>query len=122
MIAPLLLAAALSLPHAPVVLQAGAPAPIRRHPDLVRVMVFTYCDAHRQPSVVLLNQGRYSLVVSWLAVAAKAGVKPDIWSSLSIVGPGQFEGWQTSATVLQVTLSYDDDGIPVTETHGQACP
>lgn len=127
MISALLLAAALALPvaHAPIL--AAERSPVARHEaprnvDEVRINIFAYCDASQQPAIMLTNVGSADVVVAWTLTAVIPGLPTDVWSHVSFVGSGQFEGWMSPASSLSLVVHYDDDGLPTTQSIEAACP
>lgn len=128
MISALLLAVALSLPLAHVPVRAAAePIPVARHEaplqvDAVRITMFAYCDASQQPTIMLTNVGAADVVVAWTLTAVIPGYPTDVWSHVSYLGSGQFEGWMSPASYLRLVIRYDDDGLPTTQSTEAACP
>ena len=125
MISALLLAAvtirtAVAAPPAQTVPVAHHPAPA--WPDNVKMNAVAYCDTRQQPTIVLTNIGAADVAVVWTLTAVKPGYPKDVWSSISILSPGKFEGWVSSGSYLQLSARYDDDGEPVTLSVEVACP
>ena len=127
MISALLLASAFALPGAHVPVQAAVSIPVVRREaprkvDQVRVTVFAYCDARQQPTIMLTNVGPAGVVVAWTLTTVMPGHRTDVWSHVSFVGSGQFEGWMSPASYLRLVVQYDDDGLPATQSVEAACP
>jgi hypothetical protein len=127
MISALLLASALALPSGHVPVRAAEPIPVVRHDaprkvDEVRINIFAYCDASQQPTIMLTNVGRADVVVAWTLTAVMPGHPTDVWSHVSFLGSGQFEGWMSPASYLRLEVHYDDDGLPTTQSIEAACP
>lgn len=128
MISALLLASAIALqPSAHVPIRAAEPIPVvhREAPrmvDEVRINIFAYCDASQQPAIMLTNVGSADVVVAWTLTAVMPGHPTDVWSHVSFLGSGQFEGWMSPASYLRLDVHYDDDGLPTTQTIEAACP
>jgi hypothetical protein len=124
MISALLLASALALPRT---VSAVEPIPVVRHEaprkaDEVRIAIFAYCDASQQPTIMLTNVGPAGVVVAWTLTAVMPGNPTDVWSHVSFLGSGQFEGWMSPAPYLRLVVNYDDDGLPTTQSIEAACP
>lgn len=127
MISALLLAAAVALPlaHAPV--RAAEPVSVTRREtprkvDDVRIVMSAYCDAKQQPTIVLTNVGPADVFVAWTLTAVMPGNPTDVWSHVSFLGSGRFEGWMSPAPYLLLVVQYDDDGLPTTQSIEAACP
>jgi hypothetical protein len=127
MICALLLAAAVALPrtHAPV--QAAEPSPVVRHEaplkvDTVRITMSAYCDASQQPTIMLTNVGPADVVLAWTLTAVMPGNSTDVWSHVSLLVSGQFQGWMSPASYLRLVVRYDDDGLPTMQSIEAACP
>jgi hypothetical protein len=84
--------------------------------------LYAYCDAKGQPTIMVTNGGPTPFVLEWTLTAVKPGFPPDRWSSVSLVQPGQFEGWMSPAPYLHLDVRYDDDGLPVTRSIDAFCP
>jgi len=126
MISALLLASAVALSSTHLPVRAGAPIPVLRHEaprrvDEVRVIMFAYCDANQQPTIMLTNVGPAGVVVTWTLTAALPGYPTDVWSQVSFLGSGQFVGWMSPASYLHLVVQYDDDGLPSTQSIEAAC-
>ena len=126
MLVPLLLAAAIAsrVPHSPVQnaaqpVEMGREAPQRAEeagPNL-----FAYCDASRQPTIMVTNDGSTALVVEWTLTASMPPYPPDRWSGVSTLEPGKFEGWMSPALYLHLDIRYDDDGLSGTNSIDASC-
>ena len=88
----------------------------------VTANVLAYCDARGQPTIVLTNVGPAPLVVEWTLTAFKPGYPPDTWSNVSLVEPGQFQGWMSPAPYLHLDYRYDDEGREVADRVLAYCP
>jgi hypothetical protein len=127
MYAPLLLATVLSMQaqHLPVH-QAARPIVVGREaPRNVEegsLSVFAYCDVKGQSTIMMTNAGPTAFVVEWTLTAIKPGYPTDTWSSVSTVGPGQFEGWMSPAPYLSLDVRYDVDGVPTANSIDVSCP
>jgi hypothetical protein len=125
MISALLLASAIALPrtHAPV--QTVAPVSVRQvapaRSDAVKLDLFAYCDASQQPTIMLTNVGSADVLVTWTVTAVTPGHASDVWSNVSFIEAGQFEGWMAPVATLNLVAQYDDDGQPTTRTAQAAC-
>ena len=127
MIVPLLLATAIALrvPHPPVQKAAQPVAVGREAPQRVEeagLNLFAYCDASRQPTIMLTNDGSTVLVVEWTLTAVMSSYSPDRWAGVSTLEPGKFEGWMSPALFLHLDIRYDDDGVPTTSGIDAFCP
>jgi hypothetical protein len=126
MISALLLASAVALLRT-VPVQAVEPILVAHHEaaravDEDRINVFAYCDSRQQPTIVLTNVGSAGIPVAWTLTAVRPGYPTDVWSNVSLVASGQFEGWTSSASYLLLVVHYDDDGLPATQSIEAACP
>lgn len=127
MLAHLLFATALAIPvqHLPVH-QAAQPIAVGRQApqknEEAGLNIFAYCDARNQPTIMVTNSGPAAFVVAWTLTAVKPGYPPDLWSSVSRVEPGRFEGWMSPAPHLHLDIRYDDDGLPATDSIDAFCP
>jgi len=127
MLATLLLATALVAPvqHLPV-RQAAQPVVVARDAPLNieadSLNLYAYCDARGQAEIMMTNAGPAAYVVEWTLTAVKPGYPPDSWSSVSSVGPGQFEGWMSPAPYLSLNVQYDVDGLPTANSVDVSCP
>lgn len=127
MIPALLLASALALPLSHASVRSAGPGPVVRHEeplkvDEVRITTFAYCDASQQPTIMLANVGPADVVVAWTLTAVMPGHPTDVWSHVSYLGPGQFEGWMSPVSYLRLVVRYDDDGLPTTQSIEASCP
>ena len=127
MISAVLLASAIALPGPRVPVRAAQPIPVVSHEaprtvDEVRIDMFAYCDASQQPTIILTNVGPAGVIVSWTLTAVLPGHPTDVWSQVSFVESGQFQGWMSPASYLRVDVRYDDDGRPAAQSIECACP
>lgn len=126
MISALLLASAIALPGTRVPVRAAEPIPVVRHGahrvDEVRISMFAYCDVSQQPTIMLTNVGPAGVAVAWTLTVVMPGHPTDVWSQVSFLGSGQFEGWMSPAPYLSLVIQYDDDGLPTTRSIEAACP
>jgi hypothetical protein len=125
MITALLLAAAVTLPHT-VPVRAAEPIPVVRHEaprkvDEVRISMFASCGASQQPTIMLTNDGPVDVVLAWTLTAVMPGNSTDVWSHVSFLASGQFEGWSSPAVYLRLVVRYDDDGLPTTQSIEASC-
>lgn len=126
MISALLLATAIALPRAHVPVQAAQPVSAvsqegLRRVDEVRISFFSYCDASQQPTIMLTNVGPTGVLVAWTLTAMAPGHPADVWSNVSFIEAGQFEGWMSPAATLSLVAQFDDDGTPTMRTIEAAC-
>jgi len=126
MISALLLASAIALPRAHPPVQTVAPAAVvrqeaRAKTDSVKLDLFAYCDANQQPTIMLTNVGTAGVLVAWTLTAVTPGHAADVWSNVSLIEAGQFEGWMSPVASLSLVAQYDDDGQPTTRTVEAAC-
>jgi hypothetical protein len=127
MISALLLASAIALPGTRVPVRAAVPIAVLGHEaprkvDEVRINMFAYCDASGQPTIMLTNVGPADVIVAWTLTAVMPGHPTDVWSQISLVGSGQFEGWMSPASYLRLDVRYVDDGLPTAQSIEAACP
>jgi hypothetical protein len=126
MISALLLASSIALLRT-VPVQAIEPIPVVRHEaprnvDEDRINVVAYCDPSQQPTIILTNVGTAGVSVAWTMTAVMPGYPTNVWSNVSFVASGQFEGWMSPGPFLLLVVHYDDDGLPATQSIEVACP
>ena len=126
MISALLLASAVALLRT-IPVQAFEPIPVvrqeaPRNVDEDRINVFAYCDPSQQPTIILTNVGTAGVSVAWTLTAVMPGYPTNVWSNVSFVASGQFEGWMSPGPFLLLVIHYDNDGLPATQNIEVACP
>jgi hypothetical protein len=103
---PLLLVVALALsPHRPVA-APGPPAVV-----LVRaeVSMLAWCDVRQQPTIMVTNNTRTGIVVSWTLIALGTVMSPDdgdAWSDVSLLEPRTSAAWMSPVSSLSLVISY----------------
>lgn len=126
MLAPILLATALAtqVQHLPIhqavqPIVVGRQAPRRLEEGGLSMLA--YCDTKGQSWITVTNASPTPFFVEWTLTATMPGFPPDVWSNVSQVAPGQSEGWMSPAPFLHLDISYDDDGLPTTNSIDASC-
>lgn len=103
---PLLLAVALALsPHRPIV--AFDPPPVVH--VRAEITMLAWCDGWQQPTIMVTNNTRAGIVVSWILIASGTAVSPedgDAWSDVSLLEPRGSAAWMSPVSSLRLVISY----------------
>ena len=120
---PLLLVVALALsPHRPVV--ASGPPPILH--TQTDISMLAWCDVWRQPTIMVTNNTRIGVAVSWTLMASGTVISPgdwDAWSDVSLLGPRTSTAWMSPVSSLRLVISYlDSNALSSGQTIEVSCP
>lgn len=105
---PLLLVVALALsPHRPVAALGPSAVVLVR----AEITMLAWCDVWQQPTIMVTNNTRTGIVVSWTLVALGTVMSPDdrdAWSDVSLLGPRTSAAWMSPVSSLRLVISYLD--------------
>ena len=107
---PLLLVVALALsPHRPVAAFDPPPALHAR----AEIAMVAWCDGWQQPTIMVTNNTRTGIFVSWTLSALGTVMSADdgdTWSDVSLLEPGTSVAWMSPVSLLHLAISYLDTG------------
>lgn len=120
---PLLLVVALALsPHRPAV-ALDPPAVVHMRAEIT---MLARCDGWQQPTIMVTNNTRTGIVVSWTLIALGTARSPedgDAWSDVSLLGPRMSAAWMSPVSFLSLEISYlDGDGHSSGQNIEISCP
>ncbi len=108
---PLLLVVALALsPHRPVA-PAGPPSVVHLR---AQITMLAWCDAWQQPTIMVTNNTRAGVTVSWTLIAVGTVMSADdgdAWSDVSLLAPRASAAWMSPVSSLRLVISYLDGGV-----------
>ena len=120
---PLLLVVALALsPHRPVA-PAGPPSVVHLR---AQITMLAWCDVWRQPTILVTNDTRADVAVSWTLIALGTVMSADggdAWSDVSLLAPRASAAWMSPVTSLRLVISYlDADAGTAGQSIEVSCP
>lgn len=120
---PLLLVVALALsPHrAAVAIGPPSVAHVR-----AEISMLAWCDVWQQPTIMVTNNARTGIAVSWTLIAVGTGMSPDdvdAWSDVSFLEPRKTAAWMSPVSSLSLVISYlDADASSSEQRIDVSCP
>jgi hypothetical protein len=88
--------------------------------------MFASCDGWQQPTIMVTNNTRTGIVVSWTLIALGTLMSPDdgdAWSDVSWLGPRMSAGWMSPVSLLRLEISYlDSDARSSGQSIEISCP
>jgi hypothetical protein len=103
---PLLLVVALALsPHRSIA-AFGPPSVVHVRTEIA---MLAWCDVWQQPTIMVTNNARTGMAVSWTLIALGTMTSPedgDVWSDVSLLDPGKSAAWMSPVSSLRLVISY----------------
>ncbi len=120
---PLLLVVALALsPHQRIVASGPPPVPHVR----AEITMLAWCDAWQQPTIMVTNNARAGIAVSWTMIALGTVMSPDdsdAWSDVYLLEPRTSAAWMSPVSSLGLVISYlDSDARASGQSIQISCP
>jgi hypothetical protein len=90
------------------------------------ITMFAWCDVWQQPTILVTNNTRAGIAVSWTLIALGTVVSPDdgdAWSDVSMLDPRTSAGWMSPVSSLRLVISYlDSDARSSGQSIEVSCP
>ena len=120
---PLLLVVALALsPNRPIV--AFGPPPVVH--VQAEITMHAWCDVWQQPTILVTNNTRTGIAVSWALIALGTATSPEVgdaWSDVSMLEARTSAAWMSPVSSLRLVISYlDADAHSSGQTIEISCP
>jgi hypothetical protein len=71
--------------------------------------MLAWCDVWQQPTIMVTNNTRTGIVVSWTLIALGTVMSPDdgdAWSDVSLLEPRTSAAWMSPVSSLSLVISY----------------
>jgi hypothetical protein len=90
------------------------------------ITMLAWCDVWQQPTILVTNNTRTDVAVSWTLIALGTVVSPDdgdAWFDVSLLEPGKSAAWMSPVFSLRLVISYLDGGVRFTgQSIEVSCP
>jgi hypothetical protein len=88
--------------------------------------MLAWCDVWQQPTILVTNNTRTGIAVSWALIALGTVVSPDdgdAWSDVSLLEARTSAAWMSPVSTLRLVISYlDADARSSGQSIEVSCP